>query len=868
MVHKTDGKQLGGKGLVRLVLCVLIMTAILFPAKTFADGNTAEEPVGQLKILARYNDSMDFYDGHVYLLFTSYQDGVEFCVEDLYGGYEISDQYYTDINKSISYGSNHTGNDTDPYFTFNPDMNSVTLNRGEIVTIGMYRGFELSVLEAAMGSVLNSTLIRTSGQLTDAAKTTFVKNFFQYLLNGTPGAENELTELITALERDGFDPMKLLDGTVEGGVCFNRELYNQKLEWDQYENVTYEIDITESQLRKMEAALQGNLNRFSILKNSCATVALRAWNAAVGIDENGEPTEYYLETSGDGIFAFMDAPKTVKEEIINKLPGYYLNNSEGVAEPNAGYQDETGWVYVSAPEVLDGADRQVALMSTETVSESGSPKARMTISARRISEDQLIPHGSITFTPYEDMDLPVSFYHYYKPTEAYIALMEDYRDHPEKYTQDPALYSEELDLGDREAYFEDIFNGEWSEPAIIHLNAGESITLSNYSYETSDFLTIKYAIENGDIYKTSPMAQELVRQMDLYYAGEEIDGPLAFDSLVGTFTQIFLQTRLTGVNPANGYCEGGQDINREVYNQFRRNDSQLPNYFYTVELTEQELESFISYVSDPANNYYAFFTKSCGTAPVDLWNTTLADRPELKLSSNMTGFVSEPQSLYVEIGALELKTGQKFTGTGEGGGQDHYPRIAPGYLKEKSDWLFRDIKEKSGDWVYDAAKYVYDHKIMTGMSKDYFGAAETLSRAQFATIIYRMSGEEGQYKAVFPDVKESDWFGKPVSWANQAGVITGYKNGTFGPADNITREQLAVMLYRYAKYKEYDVSEKADLGKYPDSGQVSDWAADAMQWAVGGGIITGKNGTYLDPAGNASRAECAAMVMRFLKKYE
>ena len=191
--------------------------------------------------------------------------------------------------------------------------------------------------------------------------------------------------------------------------------------------------------------------------------------------------------------------------------------------------------------------------------------------------------------------------------------------------------------------------------------------------------------------------------------------------------------------------------------------------------------------------------------------------------------------------------------------------------KEETDpkvWRFTDVKEQPGNWVYDSAKYVYNRDIMTGMGPDYFGAAETLSRGQFATILYRMSGAEAAYKQIFPDVKESDWFGIPVTWCNKTGVVTGYKNGLFGPGDDITREQLATMLYRYAEYFKYDISETADLSKYPDAGSVSDWAKEALEWAVGAGIVKGQDGgKYLDPQGQASRAECATMVMRFMEKY-
>ena len=188
---------------------------------------------------------------------------------------------------------------------------------------------------------------------------------------------------------------------------------------------------------------------------------------------------------------------------------------------------------------------------------------------------------------------------------------------------------------------------------------------------------------------------------------------------------------------------------------------------------------------------------------------------------------------------------------------------------EQEVWPFSDVKEEPGNWIYDAAKYVYDRGIMTGMGgTTLFNPAGVLSRGQFATILYRMSGADAEYKQVFPDVKESDWFGIPVAWCNATGVVTGYENGLFGPGDDITREQLATMLYRYAEYMGYDTSEKADFSKYPDAWAVSDWAKDAMEWAVGTGIIKGQlNGTWLDPQGKASRADCATMIMRFMEKY-
>ena len=112
------------------------------------------------------------------------------------------------------------------------------------------------------------------------------------------------------------------------------------------------------------------------------------------------------------------------------------------------------------------------------------------------------------------------------------------------------------------------------------------------------------------------------------------------------------------------------------------------------------------------------------------------------------------------------------------------------------------------------------------------------------------------------------WYTSPILWAAKEGVVTGYENGNFGPADRITREQMAVMMYRYANAKGYDTEYKADFSRYQDSVYVSSFAQDAMCWAVGNGIITGTDhGTRLNPQGYANRAECATIIMRFCEMY-
>ena len=181
---------------------------------------------------------------------------------------------------------------------------------------------------------------------------------------------------------------------------------------------------------------------------------------------------------------------------------------------------------------------------------------------------------------------------------------------------------------------------------------------------------------------------------------------------------------------------------------------------------------------------------------------------------------------------------------------------------------------EKGAWYYDAVAYNYYAQTMTGLKSDTFGPAETLVRAQFAAVLHKMNAQpEMKYTDKFPDVIETDWFKDAVLWAAENKIVTGYTGtGMFGPNDNVTRAQMATMMYRYAKdFKGYDVKADGDYNKFPDAGDVQEFAKDAMKWAVSEEIITGKtiNGQLLlDPQGSANRAECATIIQRFMEKYE
>ena len=193
--------------------------------------------------------------------------------------------------------------------------------------------------------------------------------------------------------------------------------------------------------------------------------------------------------------------------------------------------------------------------------------------------------------------------------------------------------------------------------------------------------------------------------------------------------------------------------------------------------------------------------------------------------------------------------------------------------EETPELPFSDVEVWPGNWKYDSIKYVYDNGIMNGINgTTRFDPDELLTRAMFATVLYRMAGEPVvQFEDKFEDVVDGRYYSRAITWAYKQNIVQGMEGGQrYGVDEYITREQMAKMLMEYARVKEYGTGEKADLSRFPDKENISGWATGYMQWAVGCGMIGGKNvnGTYyLDPKGDTTRAECAAMLMRFMKRF-
>ena len=190
-------------------------------------------------------------------------------------------------------------------------------------------------------------------------------------------------------------------------------------------------------------------------------------------------------------------------------------------------------------------------------------------------------------------------------------------------------------------------------------------------------------------------------------------------------------------------------------------------------------------------------------------------------------------------------------------------------VTNNEQWSIYDIFSHESNWVYNGAKYVYDRGYMKGTSAEYFEPDKTMERCMLAQTLYNMNGTpQVTYQQDFSDVPDGQWYTNAVTWAYENGIVAGYGDkGIFGTYDHITREQLAQMLMNYAKWKGFNTDGRAELSNYVDSGSVSDWAANAISWAVYSGVMSGK-GNRLDPQGKAIRAEAAAMIKNFCEKVE
>lgn len=189
--------------------------------------------------------------------------------------------------------------------------------------------------------------------------------------------------------------------------------------------------------------------------------------------------------------------------------------------------------------------------------------------------------------------------------------------------------------------------------------------------------------------------------------------------------------------------------------------------------------------------------------------------------------------------------------------------------EEEEPWPpfpFTDVPETI--WYYDSVYYVYAHGLMNGTAATLFSPGNPTTRGMLVTILYRMEGSpQGAGWGPFTDVTPGAYYAQPIAWAAWNGIVNGITSTTFAPDRNVTREQMAAILYRYTAWKEWDVSQQGNLFQFTDWQKVQTYARTPLAWAVASGLIQGKENQRLDPGGPATRAEVATILQRFHSTY-
>ena len=243
-----------------------------------------------------------------------------------------------------------------------------------------------------------------------------------------------------------------------------------------------------------------------------------------------------------------------------------------------------------------------------------------------------------------------------------------------------------------------------------------------------------------------------------------------------------------------------------------------------------------------------------------------------RASSGQTVTITVTPDEGYKVGSVTVKrpNGSTVPVTGQGNGKYIFTMPSGGVTVDVTfipeDWPFVDVTEDK--WYYDAVAYVYQQGIMVGMSETTFEPNTTVNRAQVVQMLYNLEGQpQVSGDSGFSDIRDGQWYAKAVAWASANDVVAGYEDGTFRPTRAVTREEFAQILYNYAKCKGYGLSASADLGKFPDSGQVSSWAETALGWANGNGLINGHDDGRLDPKCSTIRAQAASILMNFDKGF-
>jgi len=199
-------------------------------------------------------------------------------------------------------------------------------------------------------------------------------------------------------------------------------------------------------------------------------------------------------------------------------------------------------------------------------------------------------------------------------------------------------------------------------------------------------------------------------------------------------------------------------------------------------------------------------------------------------------------------------------------GEDGISAVLEGSATVKLVDNKKEFNDVAKHWGASAIEFATSRELFNGVDEGVFDPDGTMTRAMLVTVLHRLEGEpeHGGHNHGFEDVAHDQWYSDAVAWANELGIVEGHSDEEFDPHGEVTREQIAVILHRYAEYLEMSTHHEGDMTQFHDHHETSDWALEAKTWAVGAGLINGKDGNRLDPTGDATRAEVATILERLV----
>lgn len=424
-------------------------------------------------------------------------------------------------------------------------------------------------------------------------------------------------------------------------------------------------------------------------------------------------------------------------------------------------------------------------------------------------------------------------------------------------------------------------SGEFQEGKRVYIHAVPDSrdyalrTLYVYNTTTSKYIDYYEASGYDDVYYfTMPESNVNVWGYftdGIYEITKDIDGngSLAIRDENGNTTDVAEEGEEIRIYPSadKGYRLGdiyvnytdSDDEDQVIYPEVEYKNNGNVDYYW-FEMPEYDVEIYADFGE---GDYVAWIDRS------DMKNGTIRVSPNVADEDDTVSIYVTPDTGYqLDELIVEDEDGHDVTTTSLASGTRYTFRMPDSDVTVTATFKSRSYSSNFTDvpryeWYYEAVSYVASEGLMNGVSTTQFNPNGTASRAQIVTILWRLAGEPSALTGAFTDVPAGQYYSTAVAWASRQGIVTGVGNNRFEPNSNITREQLAVILYRYAQDAGYTTSASANITGYYDYARVNSYARTAMSWAVGAGLITGTSTTTLSPQDTATRAQVATILMRF-----